>query len=191
MSNGIQVQAWRQRTKAKLVELNGGRCWKCGYAQCMAALQFHHRNPHDKKFSIASALARPMKWSKIVEEASKCVLLCNRCHVELHAGLWNLEEIEWRSLDMTNALEEEVVVLRPCPHCGTSMKGNGKFCSLRCSGAARVRIVWPTPQELEDMLRKKNRSQVAAELGVSDAAVIKHEKKVGIYRPRQKRLIPR
>jgi hypothetical protein len=65
----------------------GGRCQICGYNQdCPAAFDFHHRDPEEKLFSIGAAglLGR---WEDLLRELAKCVLLCCRCHAEVHSGL--------------------------------------------------------------------------------------------------------
>ena len=79
------VVEWRRRTKARLVELHGGRCIRCGYAGHVAALVFHHRDPSTKTFAI-SVDGVPRAWSRLVEEAAKCDLLCANCHREVHAA---------------------------------------------------------------------------------------------------------
>jgi hypothetical protein len=78
------VVEWRRRTKARLVELHGGRCIRCGYHETIAALVFHHRDPHTKSFAI-SVDGVPRAWERLVEEAAKCDLLCANCHREVHA----------------------------------------------------------------------------------------------------------
>lgn len=78
------VVEWRRRTKARLVELLGGRCIRCGYAGHVAALVFHHRDPRSKSFAI-SVDGVPRAWHRLVEEARKCDLLCANCHREVHA----------------------------------------------------------------------------------------------------------
>ena len=69
IKNREYVQAWRKRTKMRLVECCGGRCVKCGYNECYDAMDFHHINESLKSFSISEALAKPKAWKKIVEEA--------------------------------------------------------------------------------------------------------------------------
>jgi len=76
-------KAMRRRNKKKLVAFLGGKCIKCGYNTCVGSLDFHHRNPADKKFSISShGLHRD--WVQLAEEALKCDLLCKNCHGEHH-----------------------------------------------------------------------------------------------------------
>ena len=77
------VNANRTGRKRKLVQLKGGLCQKCGYKRSLNALQFHHRDPKQKKFTITiSNCCR--KLSELIEEAQKCDLLCANCHAELH-----------------------------------------------------------------------------------------------------------
>lgn len=75
------VKAHRQRRKRLLVLEAGGKCCKCGYDRCLRALQFHHRDPEEKKFSLGSGIK---SLAAMRLEATKCDLLCANCHVELH-----------------------------------------------------------------------------------------------------------
>lgn len=72
----------RKKIKKQLVEYFGGQCESCGYNKCIAALDFHHKNPNDKNFGISHrGLTRSFK--KVLMEAKKCILLCSNCHREL------------------------------------------------------------------------------------------------------------
>jgi hypothetical protein len=77
----------RRLRKGQLVRLMGGRCQICGYDKdCPAAYSFHHRDPKEKSFEIGSrGLLR--RWEELIAEIKKCILLCCRCHAEMHAGL--------------------------------------------------------------------------------------------------------
>jgi len=79
-----------QDSKIALLQEFGGACKKCGYSTCLGALSFHHINAADKLFSISSRGG----WNldKLREEAAKCVVLCQNCHIELHAKLWRLDK---------------------------------------------------------------------------------------------------
>ena len=70
----------------------GGKCQCCGYSKCMDALQFHHKDPSQKKFGISEAMWGHDKRTEqeLEEEIKKCVLLCANCHAELHAGIITL-----------------------------------------------------------------------------------------------------
>lgn len=79
--SSIRVETLRQRKK-DAIAYRGGKCFKCGYDKCPAALDFHHRDRDQK----------PLDWkvirhhclSKIKEELDKCDLLCKNCHAEYH-----------------------------------------------------------------------------------------------------------
>ncbi len=74
----------RTERKIKLVNMFGGKCQKCGYNKCMAALQFHHRDPSIKEFMLNVNWLATKSWEKVVLEAKKCDLLCSNCHLEFH-----------------------------------------------------------------------------------------------------------
>ncbi len=77
----------RKQLKARLVEYKGGCCERCGYSKSIKALEFHHRNPSRKDFSIAGA-GSTKNFDKAKLEVDKCILVCANCHREIH------EEIE-------------------------------------------------------------------------------------------------
>lgn len=90
------VISWRRRTKVKLVEYKGGKCECCGYNKCIAALEFHHLDPKEKDFTISG---KSWSFEKLKNEAEKCILVCNRCHTEIHNGFINLDKQFHSSVD--------------------------------------------------------------------------------------------
>lgn len=60
----------------------GMKCSKCGENH-PACIEFHHRNPEDKKFTISESITRVSKKA-ILEEIEKCDILCSNCHRKLH-----------------------------------------------------------------------------------------------------------
>lgn len=70
----------RKDQRLRAVNLKGGACSKCGYKRCVAALEFHHREPEQKSFTIATK--HGYSWAKLQAELEKCDLLCANCHRE-------------------------------------------------------------------------------------------------------------
>ena len=69
-----------RKIKEACVAYKGGKCQKCGYDRCVAALDFHHRRPDKKEFRVSGNT-----WSvKLRKELDKCDLLCANCHREAH-----------------------------------------------------------------------------------------------------------
>ena len=77
-----QVVYWRIKVKNKLVEYKGGKCEKCGYNKCIDALEFHHKDPNQKDFSIGG---KSWSFEKLKNEVDKCILVCANCHREIHS----------------------------------------------------------------------------------------------------------
>jgi DNA-directed RNA polymerase subunit RPC12/RpoP len=80
------VVNWRRRMKARLMQEAGGRCELCGYRRYQGALQFHHLDPSQKKFTISRG-GVTRAFGELRAEARKCVLLCSNCHAEVEAGI--------------------------------------------------------------------------------------------------------
>lgn len=61
-------------------------CHKCGENH-PACLDFHHKDPAAKDFSVGDMKA--MGWSKdrLLVEIKKCVVVCANCHRKIHAAL--------------------------------------------------------------------------------------------------------
>ena len=65
------------------VEHLGGKCSRCGYHKYPELLEFHHKNPEEKEFSIALR-GHSRSWARVKAEIEKCALLCANCHREIH-----------------------------------------------------------------------------------------------------------
>ncbi len=90
--NTCLVNSRRPARKLASVAYKGGCCLTCEYSGCVEALDFHHLDPDVKTDGIARLyLAKP---SILQAELDKCVLLCCRCHAEVHAGLISSSRIE-------------------------------------------------------------------------------------------------
>lgn len=85
-----QVAEHQMRNKIRAINVLGGRCQRCE-TDHPSTLQFHHRDPSTKLFSITTKeLSSPRKypWDEmIVPELNKCDLLCGNCHTLTHTVL--------------------------------------------------------------------------------------------------------
>lgn len=90
--NWLAGQRTRRKAFAKKLKLDfGGKCSKCGYDKCLAALHFHHKNKSTKlrvakggAWTGVTGLAATKNKATAIVEAKKCVLLCANCHAEEH-----------------------------------------------------------------------------------------------------------
>jgi hypothetical protein len=94
---------YRQRKfKINCVEYKGGSCSICGYNKCIGALEFHHKDPTKKDYTIANQ--RFVKFDdRIKKELDKCILVCANCHREIHGNLIDKKNgnlIEIKSTDV-------------------------------------------------------------------------------------------
>lgn len=77
---------WAAKEKQKAIDYKGGQCVCCGYSSCIAALDFHHRDPSEKEGYGTGALFSHRTFERNKIELDKCELVCVRCHREIHAG---------------------------------------------------------------------------------------------------------
>jgi hypothetical protein len=75
----------RRALKQRMVDYKGGRCEICGYDRCLRALDFHHRDPATKRFTIAHGHNR--SWESLRLELDKCLLVCSNCHLEIEGSV--------------------------------------------------------------------------------------------------------
>jgi DNA-binding XRE family transcriptional regulator len=68
------------------------KCSKCGYDDCISALDYHHLDPKTKTFSVAHLFLRKPTSERVEKMTKETICLCCRCHREMHAGLWKLPD---------------------------------------------------------------------------------------------------
>lgn len=61
----------------------GKCCIRCGYSECIEALDYHHIDPTTKKDTVARLLTH-YNANDGLEEIEKCILLCANCHRFYH-----------------------------------------------------------------------------------------------------------
>lgn len=95
--NKEQFQKWREENKAKMAQYARGYrransekliavkrdrgCLICGQHD-PRCLQFHHREPEHKEYSVSTMIGFP--WDRIQAEIDKCDVLCANCHMIEH-----------------------------------------------------------------------------------------------------------
>jgi hypothetical protein len=72
-----------ERNKALIAEERLKGCQICGYNKCPAALDFHHLDPNSKDLGLAKGV-RNWGTERLREEIAKCIVVCARCHREIH-----------------------------------------------------------------------------------------------------------
>jgi hypothetical protein len=74
-----EIKKWFNNYKSTL------KCEQCNFNH-PAALDFHHINPEEKDLVIAKVIGNGWSKIRILEEVSKCQVLCSNCHRILHWG---------------------------------------------------------------------------------------------------------
>lgn len=106
----------RKAYKIRAIRYLGGKCKECNIDD-VNILEFHHII--DKKEDKLSNILMG-RWSKVVEELQKCVLLCRNCHMETHS----------KSGCRRDILKEDLLKYKNvngCQKCGYKGKNNGSL----------------------------------------------------------------
>lgn len=72
-----KVRTWFANLRADKVCINCGE----GHPAC---LEFHHREPREKKYEISNLVSHGAPIQSILIEIAKCDVLCANCHRKLH-----------------------------------------------------------------------------------------------------------
>ena len=81
-TNKRALLAFRERRNALLYDIKSVPCARCGGTFPPYCMDFHHRNPEDKKFTIAGKMST-IGLEKLLDEIAKCDILCANCHREV------------------------------------------------------------------------------------------------------------
>jgi len=178
-NNSESVKTWRKNTKARIIESFGGKCSICEYRLCHEAFDLHHLNPEEKDFALGAVRGSAKSWEKIVKELRKCVLLCCRCHREVHANITKLpENCNSFNEDFADYKKvQKMSKMTPCEVCKVLKSSHNKTCSYACSAKLSRKVDWDSIDLLEE-LKNSTKSKIAERLGISESAVRKREKKL-------------
>jgi len=79
--------------KLDLVRAAGGQCTICGYRKNLAALVFHHIDSSGKDFKLDMRSLSNRKLAPVLRDIDKCILVCAKCHAELHNSHLDLDSL--------------------------------------------------------------------------------------------------
>lgn len=94
VSTGNRKNYYRDMRKIA-IDYKGGKCEKCGYDKSSWALDFHHKDPEQKSFSISKG---KKSFETLKPEIDKCELLCKNCHAEEHENIYNMKNNKTKEL---------------------------------------------------------------------------------------------
>lgn len=210
----IQALIRQQNFKKQCLDYKGGKCISCNYNNYQGALEFHHLDPNEKEFHIASLKHNSFN-NNIKNELDKCILLCANCHREIHGNIIHYDnttktiiknikqELTWQpSQKISQSINLDEVLLKLKNK--ISIKEISKDLNITKDYLLLLlnknnifvseieeqkeilhpkKIEWPSKEELEKLLWEKPTTSIAKDLGVSDKAVEKHVKKLGLAKP--------
>lgn len=169
MSNVKYVVAFRQNRKRFLVKIKGGKCCNCGFDSFNEALEFHHVDPDDKKYTI-SQNCHSLKDD--ISEVRKCALLCANCHRGIHANIielpknWNYINEKLISKTLSHKKENR------CKICGKEIGLEANYCRS-CSYIKSRKVDRPNREELKELIRNNSFVKIGKLYSVSDNAIKK------------------
>lgn len=76
-NNRNQRDIWFRDLKSKLT------CESCNFDNTLC-LDFHHKDSKNKEFGISEAVKLGYSENRIIDEISKCEVLCANCHAKKH-----------------------------------------------------------------------------------------------------------
>jgi 5-methylcytosine-specific restriction endonuclease McrA len=83
----------RHRNIVRTEKLTRGACCDCGLVideRTIVCIDFDHRNPVDKSFTISQKMGR-VKDQELIAEMAKCDAVCRNCHaIRTHEGQHHL-----------------------------------------------------------------------------------------------------
>ena len=110
MRNKNSTYILKNANMLRLIKLLGGCCKKCSKYD-PAIMCFHHTDPKTKEYNINELTS--YRYSRLVNEAEKCELLCCNCHSEIHSNIEKLTTYSLTKMKLLNMIDKH-----SCEHCG-------------------------------------------------------------------------
>lgn len=171
---------WRKKVRILLAEAFGGKCTICGYNKTIAALDYHHVDSRTKDNDLSKAMKNGYAWSKIVEEARKCTLVCCRCHREIHDGITELpKNYVTFNEDYADLIKLKVKEYDACPVCLKQKWKKRPYCSKECSSRSQQKFE-VTKEQMLVLLENNTVVSIAKKFGVTSQAIKKRCERMNI-----------
>lgn len=180
------VDCYKHLRKNEAIEYKGGKCIKCGFNECPGSLHFHHHDKDGKEFNISFG---GKAFENIKNELDKCELLCGNCHHEVHYDESQIvfEQLKKDLKEMQklypSPVREEGKVKMNCEFCkkeivrfkSTLPRAKRIYCSMKCKydGFSSP----GTLEQIEELLKTHNKTEVSKILGVSVKIINKRLRK--------------
>ncbi len=184
----VRVAERRRNLKKQAIAYLGGKCEKCGYNKCAAAMHFHHTDPTQKDFGIASN-GNTRSWEAIKTELDKCILLCSNCHAEEHDKEWeNRHNLNLEKASEIKSSTYPKSIKVKCFNCGCSLityqsrlnRSKNVFCGVGCKNEYFRSFKWPSDEQLIKMFYKMSVDDICINIGLSKSSVYKKLKSLDL-----------
>lgn len=180
--------------KLAAIQYMGGKCVRCDCTCSHAAFHFHHKDPLTKTYDWNSLRRRGV--NEIINELSKCELICSNCHAEIHSINSISDQIKQIQKNYHESFVNQSKIKtkkfpelgenRICKGCGSefvvklNMRGqimlSGSYCSSKCLTLSRRKIDHGLAIEMFDELGSY--SAVAKKLNVNRKSIERLIKKI-------------
>jgi hypothetical protein len=125
------VKNSRKKLKRRLIYIMGDKCCICGYNKAITALEFHHKDPSQKDFTLGANTN--IGFDKANEEIKKCILVCSNCHREIHEFHIDVSQINCYDKNKAQEIIEELYKIKHgslyyCKNCGKLISAKATYC---------------------------------------------------------------
>lgn len=160
----------RYQMKLRCIDYLGGKCSACGVIGCPEIYDFHHIDPTTKKFTISGKMSH--SWKFLRDELDKCSLLCANCHRTFHfeEKSHKTYRLSYESVKLPNK-KQEAIRTRKIDRSQQIIQQFGH--SLQKSDGKRELYVWPSVDEVVELVKDTSFKRASEIMGVTDNAIRK------------------